>query len=202
MLLDLLRPSRSAALAQSRARASAADEATGLPGRLAFDAHLARAVRLDTPPTLAVLALGGLDLATLTVGRRWAEAQVIRAAGVLATVTSCDDGVSGYRLGACTFALLFTDEGDQQRDPFALAEAIRHRIERDAEPLTCAIGLAELDGIRASDPETLELAADAALDQALLLGRDGPSPVVTAADQTSGLRWIASSPSSTRSAAP
>jgi len=195
-LLNLLRPYRSTALPQpGRLRGE-----DGLAGRLAFDADLAQAVRLDRP-TLALFALGGLDLATQTVGRRWTEAQVLRAAGVLAIVTGCDEGVTGYRVGACTFAVLFTGRGD--RDAFALAEAIRHRIERDAEPLTCAVGLAVVDGVRAADPETLELAADAALDQALLLGRDAPGgQVVAAADQTSGLRWIASSPSSTRSAAP
>ncbi len=210
-LLDVLRPGRLPSLPSLpgiHPPGFPIDEATGLAGRRAFEADLARAdEQLEAQAcggrrllALALLAPVGLDRATRTSGRRWAEALLLRAATVLARVGDCDRDLTGYRIGAHTFALVFT--GRRAEESFAVAEAIARRIERDAEPLTCPIGLATWDGEHTADAQSLEWAADAALDQALLLGVDEPAGrVVTAADQTSGLRWIASRPSSTRSAA-
>ena len=218
-LLDVLRPTGIGAIGglglprprDGRGR-HPRDEATGLPGRAAFSAALAHAAEYHPPGQLCLglLALGDLDAATATAGRRWVEGQVLRAAQVLGRLTECDNHLDGYRIGAHTFALVLT--GTTLDEAFTIADAVQQRIERDADPLTCAIGLALLDGERAADPESLEIAADAALDQAQLLGRTRPgvppgSPsgsngqVVAAADQTSGVGWIASRPSSTRSEA-
>ncbi|MFN8079222.1 MAG: diguanylate cyclase [Kineosporiaceae bacterium] len=221
-LLDVLRPSGitgSGGFLLPRPRDGRGrhprDEATGLPGRAAFTAQLARATE-QCPPgqlCLGLLALGDLDRATATAGRRWVEGQLLRAAEVLRRLAECDHHLDGYRIGAHTFALVLT--ATTLDEAFTIADAVQQRIERDADPLSCAIGLALLDGERSADPESLEIAADAALDQAQLLGRGRPDAedptqtplpigrpggqVVAAADQTSGLRWIASRPSSTRS---
>lgn len=177
------------------------DEATGLGTRQAFEHDLTREIAAVSTPrggwlALALVGLGGLDEMTASSGRRWADHQLVTAGTVLARLSECDRELTAYRIGAHTFAVVLTDTDLDQA--FSIGDAIRRRIERDAEPLSCSIGLAQLDQIRAIDAETLELAADAALDQAFLLG---PGRVVAAADQPSGLRWIASRPSNTSSAA-
>ena len=87
-------------------------------------------------------------------------------------------------------------------EAFGVAQAVLGRVHRDTDQLVCTVGLAVLDGTRCADAETLELAADAALDRAIeLAAADGCGRVVAAADQSSGLRWVASRPSRPTSSA-
>ncbi|MBL8931454.1 MAG: hypothetical protein JNL54_15145 [Kineosporiaceae bacterium] len=191
-LLDVLRPAGVIRIGTPR---RPLDEDTGLPGRTAFTADLTRATRAHPPGLLCLglLALGGLDQATLATGRRWVEQRVLCAGDVLSRLTACDTQLSAYRLGAHTFGLVLS--ATRLDDAFPIADAVRLRVERDADPLTCAIGLAIMDDVRVTDPAALEIAADAALDQAQLLGRDGGTGrVVAAADEASGLRWITTRP--------
>jgi GGDEF domain-containing protein len=174
------------------------DEATGLGTRQAFERDLAREIAAVSTPhggwlALALVGLDGLDGLTVRSGRRWADQQLITAGAILTRLSECDRELTAYRIGAHTFAVVLTDTDLDQA--FAIADAIHRRIERDAEGIGCSIGLAQLDRVKATDAETLELAADAALDQAYLLGA---GRVVAAADQASGLRWIASRPFSSR----
>ena len=178
--------------------AAATDDLTGLGSRRAFRLDLAdevtRARRRDRPLTLALLDLNGLELVNSTVGRRRGDA-LLAALGAALHDNRWDrrrswHGVAdrAYRVGGDAFAVLMP--GTSLEDAFSLTDRLRRQIALDAAPLTANVGLSSLDDDRCPDAETLLIAADAALFEARALGGNR---VVGSAEQTTGLRWLATS---------
>lgn len=166
------------------------DELTGLGVRSAFHADLVHACEVPPPAGLGVhLVLvepGGLALVQDAYGRRHAEALLQRAAAVVRGAHRArPDQVRGvYRVGGDCFAavLLVPDPGAA----LEIAEEMRRRIAAAAQPLTASAGVAELDQVRCTDAETVLVAADAALQEARLMGGNR---VVRSGEPGGGLRW-------------
>ncbi|HET9653887.1 MAG TPA: GGDEF domain-containing protein [Kineosporiaceae bacterium] len=170
--------------------AAATDDLTGLGSRRAFRRDLRiqveHARRNDLPLTLALLDLNGLETVNATVGRRRGDALVLAAATALHRLTG--SGWAAYRIGGDAFALIMPVIS--QDDAFTATDGLRRQLGVDAAPLTANVGLAVLDPLRCPDPETLVIAADAALFEARCLGGNR---VVGAGDGGTGLRWVATS---------
>lgn len=167
-----------------------------------FERDLERRVdgrRGSAPLCLALIGLDGVEALTARNGRRWAERQVSVVAAGLADIAQYDERLVTYRVGALTFATAMTDVGLEEA--FDLAPVLWRAATRDSDSLLVTIGLAVLDGEHVADALTLEIAADAALDQARSLGQPELGPVVAAAPAGSGLRWLSSRSATSRSAA-
>jgi diguanylate cyclase (GGDEF)-like protein len=174
-------------------RAAASDDLTGLGSRRAFRhdlrAHVEHASRRGLPLTLALIDVNGLETVNRTVGRRRGDALLLDIASVLhRTAGPVGRPVPAYRIGGDAFAVIMP--GTAQDDAFTLTDTLRRRIGLDAAPLTANVGLGVLDPLRCPDPETLLIAADAALFEACSLGGNR---VVGAGDGGTGLRWVATS---------
>jgi diguanylate cyclase (GGDEF)-like protein len=173
--------------------AVASDDLTGLGSRRAFrrelQVHVEQAVRYGLPLTLALIDVNGLETVKATIGRRQGEVLLLGVGSVLRRATGpVGRPVPAYRIGGEAFALIMPGTG--QDDAFPLTDTLRRHIGLDAAPLTANIGLGVLDPLRCPDPETLLIAADAALFEARSLGGNR---VVGAGDGGTGLRWVATS---------
>lgn len=151
------------------------------------------------PLCLALIGLDGVEDLAVRGGRRWAEQQVERAARALGRIETHDPRLTGYRAGALTLGLVMA--GITLEEAFDVAVVAWRAVTGDTDGLCATIGLAELDGGHAIDALTLEIAADAALDQARSLGQPESGSVVAAAPAGSGLRWLSSRSATTVSAA-
>jgi diguanylate cyclase (GGDEF)-like protein len=173
--------------------AASSDDLTGLGSRRAFGrdlrVHVNHASRQGLPLTLALIDVNGLEAVNATVGRRRGDALLLGVGSVLQRTTAPDGHLTfAYRIGGDTFALIMPAVG--QDDAFALTDTLRRDVSLDAAPLTANVGLSLLDPLRCPDPETLLIAADAALFEARSLGGNR---VVGAGDGGTGLRWVATS---------
>lgn len=162
-------------------------------GPARFERELDRAVAEAGAPggpplCLALVGLDGVEALTTRNGRRWADRRVLLAAQALADLEPYDQGLTGYRTGALTFSVLL--RGVRLTEAFGAAELIWRAVTRPDDGLHATVGLAALDGDHAADALTLEIAADAALDQARSLGQPAEGLVVAAAPAGSGLRWL------------
>ena len=174
-------------------RAAGSDDLTGLGSRRAFRRDLrlqvAHAARHRLPLTLALIDVNGLEQVNGTVGRRRGDALLVGVGSVLQRAAELvGRPVPAYRIGGDAFALIMP--GTAQDDAFTLTDTLRRHIGLDAAPLTANVGLSVLDPQRCPDPETLLIAADAALFEARSLGGNR---VVGAGDGGTGLRWVATS---------
>jgi diguanylate cyclase (GGDEF)-like protein len=184
------------ALARRHERALVAadtDDLTGLGSSRAFRRDLRvnveHATRYLMPLTLALIDVNGLETVNGTVGRRRGDALLLGVGSVLRRATGpAGRPVPAYRIGGDAFALIMPGAG--QDNAFTLTDVLRRQISWDAAPLTADVGLSVLDTLRCPDPETLLIAADAALFEARSLGGNR---VVGAGDGGTGLRWVATS---------
>lgn len=173
--------------------AAGSDDLTGLGSRRAFRRdlriHVEHAARHGLPLTLALIDVNGLESVNGTVGRRRGDALLLGVGSVLQRAAGpVGHPVLAYRIGGDAFALIMPGTG--QDDAFTLTDALRRHVGLDAAPLTANVGLSVLDPLRCPDPETLLIAADAALFEARSLGGNR---VVGAGDGGTGLRWVATS---------
>jgi diguanylate cyclase (GGDEF)-like protein len=173
--------------------AAGSDDLTGLGSRRAFRrdlrVHVENAARHGLPLTLALIDVNGLESVNGTVGRRRGDALLVGVGSVLQRAAGpIGHPVLAYRIGGDAFALILPGTG--QDDAFTLTDTLRRHIGLDAAPLTANVGLGVLDPLRCPDPETLLIAADAALFEARSLGGNR---VVGAGDGGTGLRWVATS---------
>jgi diguanylate cyclase (GGDEF)-like protein len=173
--------------------AAGSDDLTGLGSRRAFRRdlriHVDHASRHGLALTLALIDVNGLESVNGTVGRRRGDALLLGVGSVLQRAAeSVGHPVLAYRIGGDAFALILPGTG--QDDAFTLTDTLRRHIGLDAAPLTANVGLSVLDQLRCPDPETLLIAADAALFEARSLGGNR---VVGAGDGGTGLRWVATS---------
>lgn len=173
--------------------AAGTDDLTGLGSRRAFRrdlrVHVEHAARHGLPLTLALIDVNGLEGVNGTVGRRRGDALLLAVGSVLQrSAGPSGRPILGYRIGGDAFALIMPGIG--QDEAFTLTDTLRRNMGLDAAPLTANVGLSLLDPLRCPDPETLLIAADAALFEARSLGGNR---VVGAGDGGTGLRWVATS---------
>ncbi len=193
-------------LSQLRAGRDPHHTAAPLPAqqqvREIFEADLDRLIgqrRRGAPITVALVGLDGVEALAARAGRRWAERQIGAAAAALGAIGACDDRVLAYHTGALTFAVVLRET--TLDEAFEVATTIWRAIVRDTDSITVTIGLAGLDDDRTDDATTLEIAADAALDEARSLGQPECGLVVAAAAAGTGLRWLAARSATSSSAA-